>query len=236
MILAVENLQSFYGSSQAVFDVSFEMDEGTIVALFGRNGAGKTTTLRSIMGLHPPTCRGTITFRGEDITDLSSFEIANKGIGFVPEDRRVFPSLSVQRNLTVGKKGGNGDADWDLGRVYEVFPKLEELEGSLGSNLSGGEQQMLTIARSLMGNPELILLDEPTEGLAPLIARDVLDLIIELSEEHRQSILLVEQFSARVLDYLSMCYIMVSGELTHKEAPEKIAEDEELQQELLGVS
>lgn len=236
MILKVENLQSFYGFSQAVFDVSLEIEEGSIVALFGRNGAGKTTILRSIMGLQPPSYKGTITFRGEEIIGLSSYEIANKGIGFVPEDRRIFPNLSVRENLMVGKKGSDGGGDWDLSRVYEVFPKLEELERSLGSNLSGGELQMLTIARCLMGNPELILLDEPTEGLAPLIARDVLDLIIELSEEHRQSILLVEQFAARVLDYLNMCYILVSGEIAHQDTPEKIAEDKELLRELLGVS
>lgn len=198
MLLSLDKINSWYGEAQALHDVDLGVQEGEIVALFGRNGVGKSTTLRSIMGLKPPLCKGEIIFKNENISGLPPYKIANKGIGFVPEDRRIFPYLTLKKNLDTGKKSNkqsNTKVKWDYQEVFQLFPKLETLQNSLGKNLSGGEQQMLTIARTLMGNPELLILDEPSEGLAPLIARDVINLVLSLKKEYGLSILIVEQFS-----------------------------------------
>lgn len=237
-MLSLEKVNSWYGEAQVLHDVDLEVREGEIVALFGRNGVGKTTTLRSIMGLAPPIAKGKIIFKNENILSLPSYKIANKGIGFVPEDRRIFPYLTLKRNLDTGKKSAiksNSKVRWDYQEVFQLFPKLEILQNSLGKNLSGGEQQMLTIARTLMGNPELLLLDEPSEGLAPLIARDVINLVLELKKEYGLSILIIEQFSPGVLEYADRCYVMDMGKIVFCGCSEDLRKDNKLQKELLGV-
>lgn len=235
-MLELTNLNSFYKDAHVLFDLHLRVKEGQVVALFGRNGAGKTTTFRSIMGLTPPTTRGEILFRGENLLGMPPFRIAQKGIGFVPEDRKIFPNITVTKNLIVGqKKSADGKFNWGLNEVFTYFPKLKEMAGNLGSQMSGGEQQMLTVARTLMGNPDLVLLDEPTEGLAPLIAIDLMDMIIRIKREFGVSILLVEQFSPFILDYLDFCYIMEMGKIVYAGDPQKLELDEELQQQYLGV-
>jgi branched-chain amino acid transport system ATP-binding protein len=238
-MLSLEKINSWYGEAQVLHNVDLDVQEGEIVALFGRNGVGKTTTLRSIMGLKPPKCEGKIKFNDENILGLPPFKIANKGIGFVPEDRRIFPYLTVKRNLDTGKKtkklSSSAKVQWDYKEVFQLFPKLESLQNSFGKNLSGGEQQMLTIARTLMGNPELLILDEPSEGLAPLIARDVINLVLRLKKEYSLSILIVEQFSPRVLEYADRCYVMDMGKVVFCGCSEDLRKDKKLQKELLGV-
>jgi len=238
-MLTLEKVNSWYGEAQVLHNVELNVQEGEIVALFGRNGVGKSTTLRSIMGLIPPLCKGKITFKDENILGLPPYQIANKGIGFVPEDRRIFPYLTLKKNLDTGKKTSKYTSStkvkWDYQEVFKVFPKLEALQNSLGKNLSGGEQQMLTIARTLMGNPELLILDEPSEGLAPLIARDVINLVLRLKKEYGLSILIVEQFSPRVLEYADRCYVMDMGEIVFEGISKEFKENIKLQQKLLGV-
>jgi branched-chain amino acid transport system ATP-binding protein len=238
-MLSLERVNSWYGEAQVLHDVKLNVQEGEIVALFGRNGVGKTTTLRSIMGLAPPLCKGQIMFNNENILGLPPYKIANKGIGYVPEDRRVFPYLTLKKNLDTGKKtlkfSDNVKATWNYKEVFKVFPKLETLQNSLGKNLSGGEQQMLTIARTLMGNPELLILDEPSEGLAPLIAQDVINLVLRLKKEYGLSILIVEQFSPKVLEYADRCYVMDMGRIVFEGPSEEFKKNIELQKQLCGV-
>lgn len=235
-MLELINLNSFYGGAQILFDVNLKVKREQVVALFGRNGAGKTTTFRSIMGMAPPLCKGAIQYLDENLLGLPSYKIAQKGIGFVPEDRKIFPNIDVRKNLIVGrKKSINGQSKWDLDEVYAFFPKLKQMERNLGSQMSGGEQQMLTVARTLMGNPDLILLDEPTEGLAPIIAKDLMEMILRIKKEFGISILLVEQFSTHILDYLDYCYVMEMGRIVYSGDPMRLKEDCELQQQYLGV-
>jgi branched-chain amino acid transport system ATP-binding protein len=232
-MLKVEKINTFYGEAHTLFDVSLEIQEAEVVALLGRNGAGKTTTIRSIMGLTPPRT-GRVVFKGEDITGLPPYVIANKGVGFVPDNRRIFPSLSVKRNLEIGKKGRGVDGGWNLEGIYEHFPKLKEIEDRLGEVLSGGEQQMLTIARTLMGNPDLVLLDEPTEGLAPLMVKEVMKIIKELKEK-KETILLVEQNSNLALTISQRAYILENGHHVFAGPAEEIIGDKELRRKFLGV-
>lgn len=237
-MLSLVKINSWYGEAQVLHDVNLDVGEGEIVALFGRNGVGKTTTLRSIMGLAPPLAKGEIVFKNENILSLPSYQIAVKGIGYVPENRGIFPYLTLKKNLDTGKKRAtkhNSKHRWDYQEVYKLFPKLEKLQNSLGKNLSGGEQQMLTIARTLLGNPELILLDEPSEGLAPLIARDVINLVLKLKKDYGLSILIVEQFSPRVLEYADRCYVMDMGRIVFEGISKKLEEDNQLQRKLIGV-
>jgi len=182
-MLAVDKICTFYEDAQVLFDVSLEIQEGEIVALLGRNGAGKTTTIRSIMGLTPPRA-GRVLFKEENIAGLPAYTIANRGVGFVPDNRRIFPTLTVKQNLEIARKGRRQGRDgWSLDRIYHHFPKLKEIEARKGEVLSGGEQQMLSIARTLMGNPDLVLLDEPTEGLAPIMVMEVMKIIRELKDK-----------------------------------------------------
>ena len=235
-MLELKNVNSYYGDAQILFDVSLRIKEGEVAALFGRNGVGKTTTFRTIMGLNPPRYQGDILYKQENIRGLPPFRIARTGIGFVPEDRQVFPNLTVRRNLIVGrKKLKDREKKWDLEQVYETFPKLKLLDNKLGSQLSGGEQQMLTIGRTLMGDPEIILLDEPTEGLAPLIAQDVFNMIMKIRNAHNTSIFLVEQFSPHLLDFIDNCYVMERGRIVYDGCPQTIKSDLELQKKLLGI-
>jgi len=183
MKLTVTNLEARYGQAQILFDVSFAVGEGEAVALLGRNGAGKTTTLRSIVGLVADR-KGAIQFQGEDISRMPTHEIGRRGLGWVPEDRRIFTELTVLENLEVGKQPPRADAPtWTPERLFELFPNLAEMRQRLGGRMSGGEQQMLTIARTLMGNPSLVLLDEPSEGLAPKIVEQMAAAILAMKRE-----------------------------------------------------
>ena len=190
-MLAVENLQAGYGPAQVLFDVSFSVGAGEVVTLLGRNGMGKTTTIRTIMGLLPAR-GGTASFEGKQLFKLPPYRIAQRGLGLVPEGRQVFPTLSVEENLIATAAARHGEARWTLPRVYEFFPRLAERRSNMGNQLSGGEQQMLAIGRALMTNPKLLILDEATEGLAPLIRTEIWACLARLKSEG-QSILLVDK-------------------------------------------
>jgi branched-chain amino acid transport system ATP-binding protein len=238
MLLEIKNLTSFYGDAQILFDVNLEVEEGTVVGLFGRNGAGKSTTFRSIMGFNNPQCHGEIKFKGRDITCLPPYRIAKLGIGWVPEDRKIFPNLTIKENLLLGqrsKSGDRGGKEVTLDAVYKYFPKLKEMERKWGCEMSGGEQQMLTIGRTLMSNPDLILLDEPTEGLAPLIADQVMEMVLEVKREYGMALIVVEQFSPKFLSFMDHCYVLEIGEIIYDGNAKTLEEDVELQQKLLGV-
>ncbi len=201
-LLELKSVNTFYGRSHILFDVSLAVGKGEVVSLLGRNGAGKTTTFRSVIGLTPPRS-GEIVFRGERISGLRAFRICRQGVGFVPEDRRCFPDLTVRENLEVAaRRQGQTASPWTVDRLYALFPRLKERERNLGSQLSGGEQQMLTIARTLMTNPEVLLLDEPSEGLAPLVVALLAEMILQIRAEG-VTVLLAEQnlhFCAKVSD------------------------------------
>ena len=233
MILTVEKINTFYGDSHILFDVDLTIAEGEVVSLLGRNGAGKTTTLRSIMGLTPPRA-GSVRWLGEEVQCLKPHEIARKGVGFVPEDRRIFSRLSVEENLEIGAFKLERGSGWTLERIYALFPKLEQLKAHKGSELSGGEQQMLAIARALMGAPRLVLLDEPSEGLAPAIVKDVGEMIDTLRDEGI-AVLLVEQntrFACRLSDRV---YIIDNGRVRFGGTVAQLEADEELKSRYLAV-
>ena len=233
MILTVEKINTFYGDSHILFDVDLTIAEGEVVSLLGRNGAGKTTTLRSIMGLTPPR-EGSVRWLGEEVQRLKPHEIARKGVGFVPEDRRIFSRLSVEENLEIGAFKLERASGWTLERIYGLFPKLEQLKAHKGNELSGGEQQMLAIARALMGAPRLVLLDEPSEGLAPAIVKDVGEMIGTLQEEGI-AVLLVEQntrFACRLSDRV---YIIDNGRVRFGGTVAELEADEELKSRYLAV-
>ncbi len=181
-MLSVENLNAAYGQAQILFDLSLSIGEGEVVALLGRNGAGKSTTFRALMGL-VPHCRGSCKFAGREIIGLPSYEIARLGLGYVPEDRRIFSDLTVEENLAVGRRPPRASQPpWTPERLFEIFPNLGELRGRPGARMSGGEQQMLSVARTLMGNPAMILLDEPSEGLAPKIVEQMIEAIRSMKQ------------------------------------------------------
>ena len=233
MILTVEKINTFYGDSHILFDVDLTIAEGEVVSLLGRNGAGKTTTLRSIMGLTPPRA-GSVRWLGEEVQRLKPHEIARKGVGFVPEDRRIFSRLSVEENLEIGAFKLERGSGWTLERIYGLFPKLEQLKAHKGNELSGGEQQMLAIARALMGAPRLVLLDEPSEGLAPAIVKDVGEMIGTLKDEGI-AVLLVEQntrFACRLSDRV---YIIDNGRVRFGGTVAQLEADEELKSRYLAV-
>ena len=191
-VLKVQDIDVFYGSSQALFKLSFDVKRGETLALLGRNGAGKSTTMKTIAGVNP-TKLGSVELHGKLITGRSTHLIARAGIGYVPEDRQIFPDLSVDDNLSIAiKRGANGEDDWSLERVYDTLPLLAPLKDRLGGQLSGGEQQMLTVGRALMGNPDVLLLDEPSEGLAPIMVQKIGDLIATLHKLGK-TIVLAEQ-------------------------------------------
>ncbi len=191
-VLKVQDIDVFYGTSQALFNLSFEVNRGETLAFLGRNGAGKSTTMKTIAGVNP-TKKGSVELYGKVITGRSAHLIARAGIGYVPEDRQIFPDLSVDDNLTIAiKKGAKGEDDWSLERVYDTLPLLAPLKDRMGGQLSGGEQQMLTVGRALMGNPDVLLLDEPSEGLAPIMVQKIGDLIATLHKLGK-TIVLAEQ-------------------------------------------
>jgi branched-chain amino acid transport system ATP-binding protein len=234
MLLEVKGINTFYGLSHILFDVSLEVDQGEVVVLLGRNGAGKTTTMRSIMGLTPPKT-GTVTYNGQVIGGLSPYRVARLGIGFVPEDRRIFPDLTVRANLDVGcKKSKNRTSKWTLRRVYDLFPRLEDLSGRQGGTLSGGEQQMLTIARTLMGDPDLLLLDEPSEGLAPIIVKSLGEFIVRVRQEG-MTVLLSEQNVKFSLKHADRAYIVDSGHIKYQGSIKELEKNEEVKKRYLAV-
>ena len=233
-ILEVDKIDSFYGEAHVLHQIELEVKEGEAVAVLGRNGAGKTTLLRSILGLTPAKS-GTIVFQGKDITHLPTNEIANLGLGWVPDNRRIFPTLTVRQNLDIAsKKGIDGKIQWDTERVYRHFPSLKDLANQKGETLSGGEQQMLSIARTLMGNPILILLDEPSEGLAPIIVREVMNIVLELTATNLTTIL-VEQNSMLALRVCKRVFVLDDGKIVHKGTAEELTANEELKKQLLGI-
>lgn len=234
MLLEVHDINTYYGLSHILFDISLEVDKGEVVVLLGRNGAGKTTTMRSIMGLTPPKS-GRVIFNGKDITGAPPYQVARLGIGFVPEDRRIFPDLSVRSNLEVGlRKIGKKNSVWTIDRIYEIFPRLKELAARRGGNLSGGEQQMLTISRTLMGNPDLILLDEPSEGLAPIVVKALGD-FIDLLKREGTTILLSEQNVKFSLKHSDRAYIVDNGHIKYQGTIEELARDAEVTKRYLAV-
>ena len=230
-MLRVTDLHVSYGLSRVLTGVSFEVGEGEVVALMGRNGAGKTTTLRGIMGLTPAN-RGQVEWNGKNITAAATHAIARLGIGYVPEERRIFPGLSVEENLRIARRPGKRQRD--LNSVYELFPDLRELAGKPGGVLSGGQQQLLAIARSLTGNPQLLLLDEPSEGLAPMIVRSMQKQLAALRRTGL-SILLAEQNLRFALALSDRVHVMEGGEIRYSAAAEELREDDSRLREYLAV-
>jgi branched-chain amino acid transport system ATP-binding protein len=232
-MLEVEGIHTFYGLSHILFGVSLRVEPGEIVCLLGRNGAGKTTTMKSIMGLAPPK-QGSIRFKGEKITGKGPYLLARKGIGYVPDDRRIFADLTVGENLEIAAQKAEGAERWDKERVYGLFPTLKEIDSRKGGCLSGGEQKMLAIARALMGNPELLLLDEPTEGLAPMLVRALEEQIKKLRETSL-TVLLAEQNVRSALRLGDRGYIIDNGQIRYQGSIEELRENEEVRKKYLLV-
>jgi branched-chain amino acid transport system ATP-binding protein len=232
--LSVKNIHASYGSSRALFGVSLQISEGECVCLLGRNGVGKSTTMRAIMGLNPPT-QGQVIWKGRDIAGLSTFRIAREGIGFVPEDRRVFAELSVRENLEVASQAAGRPGRWNVEAVFALFPKLRELSDRQSGFLSGGEQQMLTIGRTLMTNPQLLLLDEPSEGLAPLVVENLLEQVGALKREGL-TILLAEQGIDFSLQLADRVYVLEKGEVRFSGRAAELRDNARLRDSLLALS
>lgn len=234
MILDVENIHTYYGESHALQGVTLQLKEGETVCLLGRNGAGKSTTLRSIIGLTPPRS-GHVKFNGKDVTRWPAYRIAREGIGLVPEDRRIFPGLSVRENLSIGEYRRPGvNKQWSVERIFDEYPMLAELADQDGSTLSGGQQQMLAVARSLMSEPRLLLLDEPNEGLAPVIVQQIGALIEQLSKT--TTILFTDQSVHFALKHARRAYILEKGRVVHEATSESLAQDIDIQHRYLSVA
>lgn len=233
MILEVQDLYTAYGLSQVLFGVSLSVGQGEAVSVLGRNGVGKTTTLRSIMGLVRPSS-GSVRWKGQAITGLAPYEIARLGIGFVPEDRRIFADLTLWENLDVARRPSDRGEGWTVDRVYDLFPALRDLRTRRGGYLSGGEQQMLTIARTLMGNPDLLLLDEPSEGLAPLVVEQLKEQMLRLKAEGI-AILLCEQSYKFSLGLSARAYILEKGRVCYQGSLEELEANEEIGRTYLAV-
>jgi branched-chain amino acid transport system ATP-binding protein len=233
-LLSVQSLNAWYGRAHILFDVALDVGPGEVVGLMGRNGAGKSTTLKAIMGLVAQRT-GSVQFDGRSIEALEPFEISRAGIGFVPEDRRIFTDLTVLENLEIGRRPAHpGLPTWTVERLFDLFPNLREMPHRLGDRMSGGEQQMLTVARTLMGNPRLVLLDEPSEGVAPLIVEQMAAMIIEL-KRHGLSVLLSEQnvpFAAAVCDRV---YVLEKGQVRFTGTMAELHADEAVRRQYLTV-
>jgi len=234
-LLELSHVETYYEDSHILFDLSLTVEAGEVVCLLGRNGAGKTTTVRSIVGLTPPRS-GRITLRGRDVAGLAPFRIARLGIGFVPEDRRVFPNLTVHENLEVARQTWGNDATggWTEERVFELFPILRERRRQAGGTLSGGEQQMLTIARTLMGNPQVLLLDEPSEGLAPLVVETLRQQLGRLKASGL-TLVLAEQNVRFVSELGDRVYILEKGTVRYQGSMAEFVADAEVRQAYLAV-
>ena len=235
-MLRVVDLHTYYGDSHILQGVSLQVEPGRVVGVLGRNGVGKTTLVRSIIGATRPRS-GNIEFKDRHIAGLSPYEINRLGIGLVPQGRRIFPSLSVRENLTVAlrdRRDRTVATAWDLSRVFELFPRLRERRAQLAGTLSGGEQQMLATARALAGNPDLLLMDEPTEGLAPLIVRELGEILDRLKQEGL-SVLLVEQKLAFALKHADDVYVMNKGQIVHADTPDGLWPNEQVKARYLGI-
>ncbi|WP_287747398.1 ABC transporter ATP-binding protein [Methylobacterium sp.] len=230
-LLEVEDLHAYYGKSHILQGVSFRVGAGEIVSILGRNGVGRSTTLKAIMGDVPP--RGTIRFKGQPIAGLRPHVVARRGLGYVPEERAIFPKLTVRQNLALGEKPGTG-ARWSYEEIFRLFPRLEERIDTPGGVLSGGEQQMLTICRTLMGNPDLIMIDEPTEGLSPQMVARVGDLIGEIAARG-VAVLLVEQKLTIALKLSQRLYVMGHGRVVFEGTPAGLMANEAVRREWLEV-
>jgi branched-chain amino acid transport system ATP-binding protein len=231
-MLRLEEVHSYYGSSHILHGINMEVKAGKVVTLLGRNGMGKTTTMHSIIGFVKKR-QGGIWFEGENLIGHQSHQIARKGIGIVPQGRRIFPNLTVSENLSVFADGKKGE--WDIGRIFEVFPRLKEREKSHAGNLSGGEQSMLSISRALMRNPKILLLDEPTEGLSPLMVEEVMNVLLRLKESG-MSMLLVEQSIATALSIADDVYILNKGKIAYHGKPEELKENMDIAYQHLALS
>ncbi|ARS89541.1 ABC transporter ATP-binding protein [Natrarchaeobaculum aegyptiacum] len=233
-LLQVSDLEAGYETGRVLFGIDLEIEAGETVSLLGRNGAGKTTTMRSIVGAEMPTVfHGSIRFRGEELLERKSHEIAGMGLSYVPEARRCFPRLTVEENIHVAATAA--DDPLPEAEMYDVFPDLADIRDRAAKNLSGGQQQMLAIARALVANPDLMLLDEPCEGLAPLIVREVESAIQRINENRDVTVLIVEQNVAAAMAIADRHYIIEEGHIVDEVTTEKLRADEELQQEYLGV-
>jgi branched-chain amino acid transport system ATP-binding protein len=230
-MLEINDIHTYYGMSHILFGLSLKVTQGEVVSLLGRNGVGKTTTLKSVMGIAPPKT-GQITFRGQNITKTPTNRMVKLGISYVPDSRRIFPDLSVRENLEIAS--GIRPGPWTIDKVHSLFPVLKNYENRRGGNLSGGEQQMLSIGRALLGNPELLILDEPTEGLAPLIVRELEEQILELCKTGI-SILLAEQNLKSALKLANRCYVLERGQVRFTGTVEELAENEEVRTKYLLV-
>jgi len=231
-LLEVEDLHAYYGKSHILHGVTFHVDQGEIVSLLGRNGVGRSTTIKAIMGDVPP--KGSIRFKGEEIAGLKPHQTARKGLGFVPETRDIFPGLTVRQNLQLGEKSGKVAARWTMRDMFRMFPQLEERADMPGGVLSGGEQQMLTVCRTLMGDPDLIMIDEPTEGLSPMMVAHVGRLLEEIAARG-VAILLVEQKLTIALKVSNRLYVMGHGKIVYEGAPATLETASAVRKEWLEV-
>jgi len=231
-MLEVEELHAYYGKSHVLHGVSFNVQPGEIVALLGRNGVGRSTSIKAIMGL--VAARGSVRFRNRQILGLKAHEIARRGIGYVPEDRAIFPDLTVRQNLALGMKSRKQGGRWKMEDMFALFPQLEERADAPGGVLSGGEQQMLTLCRTLMGDPDLLLIDEPTEGLAPRTVAQVSEFLREL-QKRSLSVLLVEQKLTISLHISQRLYVMGHGRVVFQGTPDELRDNESVRKEWLEV-
>ncbi|KAF0098673.1 MAG: branched-chain amino acid transport system ATP-binding protein [Rhodospirillaceae bacterium] len=233
-ILRVDDIDVFYGASQILFGVSFGVEKGQSLALLGRNGAGKSTTMKAIIGIAPAT-RGRVSVRGTPVQKFTPDRIAREGVGFVPEDRQIFPEHSVEDNLKIAIKAGvGGRIDWTLEKIYDVFPILASMRGRMGGRLSGGEQQMLTIARTLMGNPDVVLLDEPSEGLAPIIVEKIGELIQRL-RDMGTTLIVAEQNMHFCLDIASHVAVIDKGHIVYRGSIDELRANDDVKKRYLAV-
>ena len=231
-MLKVENLQAFYGKSHVLHGISFTLQPGEIVALLGRNGSGRSTTAKAIMGL--VDCTGDIVWKGQQLAGLRSFEVAHAGIGYVPENRDIFPTLTVHQNLLLGQKGSGKGSRWTFDDMYQMFPRLLERQHTEAGVLSGGEQQMLTLCRTLMGDPDLIIIDEPTEGLAPKIV-ELVATYLQTLRARGLSVLLIEQKLTIAMQISDRCLVMGHGSIVFDGSPKALREDNAVRKEWLEV-
>jgi branched-chain amino acid transport system ATP-binding protein len=231
-ILEVQDIHSYYGDAYVLQGLSLQLEQGQIVGLLGRNGVGKSTLVNSIVGFNPPR-RGKVVFKGEDITQKSSFETVRSGMGLVPQGRRVFPTLGVEENLLVALRNPDRHK-WSLERVYALFPRLRERRYQRAKTLSGGEQQMLAIGRALMTNPDCLIMDEPSEGLAPIIIQGLWEAVGKLKREG-MSILLVEQNAHLALKLVDYVHVMSKGQVVYSGRPEELKANEEIKARYLGI-
>ncbi len=231
-MLEATELHAYYGKSHILHGVNLRVGEGEIVSLLGRNGVGRSTTIKAIMGM--VDCAGSVKFQGEEMVGLKAYQVAHKGLGYVPENRDIFPTLTVRQNLLLGQKGNQESARWKMEDMFELFPRLKERADTQAGVLSGGEQQMLTLCRTLMGDPTLVMIDEPTEGLAPKIVEQVARLFEEI-KKRGVSILLVEQKLAIALDISERLYVMGHGSIVFEGTPRDVREDAAMRKEWLEV-